>query len=111
MGAVPRESKLQGDITLAAALIAAEFGVERAPDGVAAILRSFSAAHYNAGVRDTMVRFAKHRAHADNEPVPSSTSATPIMGLHGRRLHRRNDSERLTPVVPPPLGIVNDSGD
>lgn len=101
------KSSLQGDITLAAALIAAEFGVETAPDRIVAILRSFSAAHYNAGARDTMMRFARqHRAH--NEPVPSSLSVTPIVGPHGRRLRQRHDSERPTPVVSPPLGAIDD---
>jgi hypothetical protein len=120
---VARQSNLNGDITLAVAAIAAEFGVDavEAPEGVTAILRAFSAAHYNAGVRDTMVRLANTRAHFANEPVPSSTSTTPIVGPHGRRMRSSRapapdtvplgKSNRPTPLVPPPLGVVEDDDD
>lgn len=114
----PKQANLQGDITLAVALIAAEFGVEAAdaPEAVTGILRSFSAAHYNAGVRDTMVRLANSRAVIANEPVPSSSSETPIVGPHGRRMRATRastvpiprDSGRPTPLVPPPIGVVED---
>lgn len=117
MVVVPRESKLNGDIALAVALIAAEFGVDArdAPEGVLAVLRSFSAAHYNAGVRDTMVRLANHRSFTENEPVPSASSVTPIVGPHGRRMRAVRDStvpiresDRATPIVPAPMGAIKD---
>lgn len=110
-----KQTNLKGDIALAAALIASEFGADEAPEGVSAILRAFSAAHYNAGVRDTMVRLANSRAVIANEPVPSSTSDTPIVGPHGRRTRAARAStvpikrdELKTPIVPPPHGVVED---
>lgn len=112
-----KQTNLKGDITLAVALIAAEFGLEadEAPEAVTGILRSFSAAHYNAGVRDTMVRLTNNRAVIENEPVPSSTSDTPIVGPHGRRVRAARAStvpikrdELKTPIVPPPHGVVED---
>lgn len=117
---VPARSNLNGDIVLAVAAIAAEFGfdAEYAPASVTSILRSFSAAHYNAGVRDTMVRFANQRSLAANEPVPSSTEPTPVIGPHGRRIRTSyrstvpappvSLSKRPTPLVPPPHGVVVD---
>jgi hypothetical protein len=118
---VSRRTNLNGDITLAVAAIAAEFGVDAdtAPPSVAGILRAFSAAHYNAGVRDTMVRFAKNKAHRLNEPVPSSTDPTPSVGIHGRRARSSRPpaadtvplSKRPTPLVPPPHGVSDDEAD
>lgn len=112
---VPRRSNLNGDIMLAVAAIAAEFGVdvECAPVSVTGILRTFSAAHYAAGVRDTMVRLSGHQALIANEPIPSSTEITPIVGPHGRRIRVSERSavplsRRPTPLVPPPHGIDDD---
>lgn len=113
-----RRSNLDGDIALAVAAIAAEFSVdaEHAPSSLKGILRAFSAAHYNAGVRDTMVRFGNHRLHATNEPVPGSNDPTPIIGPRGRRARSLQPdtvplSKRPTPLVPPPHGVVVDDDD
>lgn len=112
-----KQTNLKGDIALAVALIAAEFGVEAddAPEAVSGILRAFSAAHYNAGVRDTMVRLANNRTARENEPVPSSISDTPIVGPYGRRMRAARAStvpierdDLPTPIVPPPHGVIQD---
>lgn len=117
MVVVPKQTNLKGDIALAVALIAAEFNVDvdDVPEAVTGIMRAFSAAHYNAGVRDTMVRLANSRAAIANEPVPSSTCDTPVVGPHGRRMRAARAStvpikrdECATPIVPPPLGVVED---
>ena len=110
---MPKQTNLKGDISLAAALIAVEFGRDQAPETVIGILRSFSAAHYNAGVRDTMVRLGNSRATIANEPVPSSSSDTPIVGPHGRRMRALRAStalisDRPTPLMPPPHGVIDD---
>jgi hypothetical protein len=68
-------SSLDGDVALAVAAIAAEFDVDAdcAPPSVAGILRAFSAAHYNAGVRDTIVRFAGRAQAGDTLMMPCGT--------------------------------------
>jgi len=112
---VSSRSNLNGDITLAVAAIASEFGVEvdHAPPSVTGILRAFSAAHYNAGVRDTMMRLARRQPSTSKEPVPLSGDATPIVGPRGRRARSSRPpadtvrlSKRPTPIVPPPHGVV-----
>jgi hypothetical protein len=112
---VSSPAQATGDIALAVAAIAAELGrdAHTMPASVAGILRAFSAAHYNAGVRDTMVRLESHRARAANEPVPSPLDSTPIVGPHGRRSRKQQAdtvplSKRPTPLVPPPHGVVEE---
>lgn len=106
-----------GDIALAVSGIAAELGLEvRAmPESITGILRAFSTAHYNAGVRDTLVRVTNQRALLKNEPIPSSLDVTPVVGPHGRRARSKRPpadtaplSKRPTPLVPPPHGVVED---
>lgn len=106
-----------GDIVLAVSAIAAELGLEvgAVPESIAGILRAFSMAHYNAGVRDTLVRVTNRRSLSKNEPIPSSLDVTPVVGPHGRRARSRRPptdtaplSKRPTPLIPPPHGVVDD---
>lgn len=102
---VDGKTNREGDISLALATIAAEFHVEldvlpkSIRDSVLATLRALSAAHYNAGVRDTTVRFGNTAAALKNERVASPTDMTPVVGPYGRRLRA---SKRPTVPVPPP---------
>lgn len=105
MVVVASRTNREGDISLALASIAAEFHVEldvlpkSIRDSVLATLRALSAAHYNAGVRDTMVRFGNTSAALKNERVASPTDVTPVVGPYGRRLRA---SKMPTVPVPPP---------
>jgi hypothetical protein len=103
--AVPRRTNLNGDIQLAVASIAAEFRVDfdalpkEIRERILGTMRALSAAHYNAGVRDAMVRFGNHAAVMQNESIASPTDVTPVVGPHGRKMRA---SKMPTPIVPPP---------
>lgn len=105
MVVVSKRSNLDGDVQVALAAIAAEFHVELdvlpgpVRDRVVATLRALSAAHYNAGVRDTMVRLGNTATTFRNERIASPTDVTPVVGPYGRRLRA---SKMPTPMKPPP---------
>lgn len=101
-----QKANLNGDIQLALASLAAVFRVDADAlpvairDRALATLRALSAAHYNAGVRDMMARFADHHAsRVVNEHVTSSSDVTPIVGPRGRRLRK---SRAPNATEPPP---------
>lgn len=102
-------TNLDGDVQLCFATIAAELRVDadalpnEIRDRILGTLRALSAAHYGAGVRDTMVRFGNTAAALRNERVASPTDVTPVVGPHGRKMRR---SKLPTPIIPPP----NDRG-
>jgi len=85
---MPIRSNLKGDISIAMSAIAVELGrdVATIPASIASILRAFSAAHYHAGVRDTMERFVRGRAPEldDGDEPKRQSEPTPLM--RGRRV-------------------------
>jgi hypothetical protein len=106
---VPRPS-LDGDIRLALAAIASELDVEldTLPISITGVLRNLSAAHYAAGVHDTVAKLTRARRPGESEsPSSRNTDVTPVVGPHGRKQlsglpNAVSRSKRPTPMVPPP---------